>query len=228
MSVHGIGRGVGATLILLLLAACGDSSGPGGDGGGDATLSGTVRAAVSDEALPDATVSIGAREATSDANGRFELTDVPVGAATIRARRAGYQPAEAALTLAAGANSHDFTLDPQEIYELGANAVYVPAGVGPVGGTIVTLGGPVTRGFRAGGRIAPAAGAPPELGPSLQALAASLRALARSARVALMGSSTTGMQNSPTSDATLFDALSTIATMSGQAGMADAPVLLFS
>ena len=240
MSVHGIRRvrvnrarvsarrlhSAGATLVLLLLAACGDSSGL--DGGGGATLSGTVRAAGSAEGLADAAVSIGDVQATSAADGTFELTGVPVGPATVRAARPGYQAAEAALTLAAGANSHDFTLDPQEIYELGANAVYVPAGVGPMRGTIVTLGGPVTRGFVTGERIAPATGAPPELEPSLQALGASLRALARSARVALMGSSTTGMQNSPASDATLFNALSTIATASGQAGMADAPVLLFS
>lgn len=214
----------GATLVLLLLAACGDSSGPVG-GGGDATLSGTVRAAGSAAALADATVSVGARLATSDANGRFELTGVPIGAATVRAARPGYLPAEAAVTVTAGANSHDFTLTPQEIYVFGTNAVYVPSGAGPMRGAIMVLGGPVASGFVTGERIAPANN--PDLEVSLQALGASLRALARSAHVALLGSSTTGMENSATSDDALFLALSTAAGASGQAEMAAAPVLMF-
>jgi hypothetical protein len=227
MSLHSLPRrlaSAGATLVLLLLAACGDSSGPDGGGGG-ATLSGTVRAAGSSAALADATVSVGARQATSDANGRFELTEVPIGAATVRAVRPGYMPAEAAVTITAGANSHDITLTPQEIYVAGANAVYVPAGDGPIRGVIVVLGGPVASGFVTGERIAPADN--PDLEVSLQALGASLRAVARSAHVALLGSSTTGMANSATSDNRLFAALSTAAQASGQAELADAPVLMF-
>ena len=213
----------GATLLLLLLAACGDSSGPDG-GGGDATLAGTVRAAGSLAALADATVSLGARQATSDANGRFELTEVPIGTATVRAERPGYLPAEAAVTITAGANSLDFTLAPQEIYVVGTNAVYVPAGVEPMRGAIVLLGGPWTSGFVTGEKIVPNDN--PELEVSLQALGASLRALARSAHVALLGSSITGMANSATSDDALFLALSTAAGASGQAEIADARVLM--
>ncbi|HUF35091.1 MAG TPA: carboxypeptidase-like regulatory domain-containing protein [Gemmatimonadales bacterium] len=222
----------GATLVLLLLAACGDSSGPDGGGpgpdggGGGATLSGTVRAAGSAAALGDATVSIGARQATSDAEGRYELTDLPTGATTVRAERPGYMPAEAAITITAGANSHDFTLTPQDIYVFGTNAVYVPAGVGPMRAAIVVLGGPVASGFVTGERLAPA-DAPPDLEPGLQALGAGLRALARSARVALLGSKTTGMGNSITSDNALFQALRTAAQMSGHPELADAPVLMF-
>ena len=209
-----------ATLVLLLLADCGDSSGPAED----ATLSGTVREAGSSAALADATVSVGARQATSDANGRFELTEVPIGAATVRATRPGYLPAEAAVTVTAGANSHDFTLTPQEIFVLGTNAVYVPAGVGPMRGAIVALGGPNTRGFVTGESLEVTN---PDLEMSLQALGASLRALARSAHVALLGSSTTGMENSATSDNALFTALSTAALTSGHAEIAAASVLMF-
>jgi hypothetical protein len=205
----------GATLVLLLLAACGggDSSGPDGGGGG-ATLSGTVRAAQASAALA---------QATSDANGHFELTDVPIGAATVRAERPGYLPAEETVTLAAGSNSHDFTLNPQEVYEFGSNAVYVPAGVGPMHGTIIVLTDLQASGFVTGESIA---SDPPELETGLQGLGASLRALARSAHVALLGSHFNGV-NSSTSDAIIFDALSTAERMSGQAGMADAPVLMF-
>jgi Carboxypeptidase regulatory-like domain len=222
-----IARGLtsgGATLVLLLLAACGDSSGPDGGGAG-ATVSGTVRAASSLAALADATVSVGARQATSDANGRFELTEVPIGAATIRAERPGYFPAEEAVTITAGANSHDFALTPQEIYVSGSNAAYVPAGVGPVRGAIVVLGGPVTSGFVTGERIAPANN--PDLEVSLQALGASLRALARSKHMALLGSSITGMGNSATSDNALFAALGIAAQLSRRAEIAEAPVLMF-
>jgi hypothetical protein len=87
------------------------------------------------------------------------------------------------------------------------------------------LGGPVASGFVTGERIAPDDN--PDLEVSLQALGASLRALARSAHVALLGSSTTGMENSATSDNALFLALSTAAGVSGQAEIAAAPVLMF-
>lgn len=222
----------GATLVLLLLTACGDSSGPdGGDpgpnGGGEAaTLSGTVLALGSAAPLGDATVTIGARQTTSGADGRYELSDVPTGAATVRAERSGFRPVEAAITITAGANTHDFTLTPQDIYVFGTNAVYVPAGVGPMRGAIIVLGGPVASGFVTGERLAPA-DAPPDLEPGLQALGAGLRALARTAHVALLGSKTTGMANNITSDNALFLALSTAAQMSGRAELADAPLLLF-
>jgi Carboxypeptidase regulatory-like domain len=105
----------GATLVLLFLAACGDSSGPNGGGGG-ATLSGTVRIAGGSAVLEDATISVGTRQATSDANGHFELTNLPVGDATVRAERAGYLPAEESVPTSAGANTHDFATAPQEIF----------------------------------------------------------------------------------------------------------------
>ena len=218
----------GAILVLLLLAACGDSSGPdgGGGGGGGATLSGTVRAAVSSEPLADATVSIGTREASSDANGQFELTEVPIGAATVRVQRNGYLPAEATVTLNAGANSRDFALTPQETYIVGANAVLVPAGVGPMRGAIIVLGGPVASGFVTGERLTTSESSP-ELEESLQSMGASLRALARSAHVALLGAKTTGMTNSAASDDALFAALTTALETSGQSGIADMPVLVF-
>lgn len=213
----------GATLVLLLVAGCGDSSGPNG-GGGSATLAGTVRAAGSAEALADATVSIGASQATSGADGTFELTGVPVGAATVRAARPGYLPAEAAVTLAAGTNSHDFTLDPQEIYEIGSNPVYVPTGVGAMRGSIIVMTDLLAGGFVTGEPIVSGTGEP-ELESGLQALGASLRALARSAHVALLASRST--VDGPASDAALFNALGTAAALSGQSGMAEAPVLVF-
>ena len=221
MSHHGLTR----ALALLVLAACGESSGPNEDGEG-ATLSGTVRSAVTSAALPDARVSIGTRQATSDQNGRFSLTDVPVGAATVRAERAGYQAEEAAVTVSAGANTRDFALSPREIYEAAGTATFVPAAAATLRGAIIILGGPVASGFVTGERLTPATSSP-ELESSLQNLGAGLRELAATSSVAILGSSTTGMANSSTSDDQLFAALSSAAEASGHPELANAPVLVF-
>src|SRR5688572_16956984 len=63
--------GGAATLAVLLTLSCGGGSPSGPGGGGDATLSGTIRAAGSATALANATVRVGTKSASSDANGRF-------------------------------------------------------------------------------------------------------------------------------------------------------------
>lgn len=214
----------GAVLALLLMTACGDSSGP--QGGDDSpTLSGTVRAAESPTVLAGATVIVGTHQATTDADGRFELSGLPAGPVTILVRRPGYLPAQAAITMTAGANSHDFTLTAQEVYLLGPVAVYVPAGATPIRGAIVVLGGPPTSGFITGENMS-GAGLPPEHEAGLQALGADLRALARSARMALIGTSTIAMANSAASDDGLFTTVTNAATASGRPELAGAPVLM--
>lgn len=215
---------VGATIVFLLLVACGDSSGPGGGGGG-AKLSGTVRAVIGAGIVEGAIISVGARQATSDASGHFELTDLPVGSATVQVQRAGYLPAQATFKINAGANTHDFVLTEQEIYSLGPIAVFIPAGVGPMRGAIIALGGPNTSGFVSGGVIAPPNN--PVLEQSLQALGASLRALAQSGRVALLGSATIAMGDDAASDAALFAALHDVAALSGHDEIEATPVLMF-
>jgi hypothetical protein len=216
-------RAAGVSLALLVVAAC--SGGSDGTTGGDAILSGTVRAAGSAAALADATVKIGTHEATTDANGHFELTDLPTGPATARAERPGYTALNAALTLVAGNNSHDFSLTAQEIYESGAYAIYAPAGVGQLRGVIISLGeGVNTTGFVTGGPLEPGS---PVLEQSLQTLGVNLRALARSARVALLGTSIAGMANTSISDDGLFAAMNTFAGLSGHPELTGAPVLTF-
>lgn len=210
-----------AALVLLLLVACGDSSGPSGG----ATLSGTVRIAGGSAVLEDATIRVGTRQATSDANGQFELTDLPVGNATVRAERDGYLPAEQSVPISAGANTHDFALAPREIFGSGAYTIFVPAGVDPIRGVIISLGGGVTTsGFVTGGPLEPGNDV---LEQSLQALGASLRALAKSAHVALLGTTTHGLANSATSDDALFAAIGDVAELSGHPELAAAPVLTF-
>jgi hypothetical protein len=177
-------------------------------------------------ALSGATVSVGSLKATSDGQGHFELTSVPVGTATVRAERPGYEPATASVKIAAGANSHDFGLTAQELYQMGAIAAYVPAGVEPLGGAIITLGGPLTSGFVTGQQIS-ADGSDPVLEQALQDLGTNLRLLARSRRMALLGTSTTGMPNSSASDDALLAAVKTLGEQSGHPELANGPVLMF-
>jgi pimeloyl-ACP methyl ester carboxylesterase len=213
----------GATSALLLLVACGSSTGTDGNGGGTATLSGTVREAQSGATIADAKVTAGSRTATSDATGQFQLTGLATGAANVQVKRPGYELAEASVTIAAGANSHDFTMSPQEVYVLGATAVFVPAGVGPMRGTIIALGGPLTNGFVTGGQIE--TGNAPLAEALLQALGASLRELARTQRVALLGNAGTP-PNSAGSDNDFFASLGSAALLSGHAEITNAPVLI--
>lgn len=214
-----------ALLLLLLVSGCGDSTGPGGSGGG-ASLSGTVRVAGAATVLPDAVVSLGTRTAVTDASGRFELTSVPVGPGTVHVTRPGYEDAEVELTLASGANSHDFVLTVKEVYLAGSDAALVPAGPGLVRATIIMLGGPDASGFVTGARIVPP-DRPPELEETMQALGASLRALARELDVALLGSGVVGMASSAANDDRLFQSLATIAASSGHPEIAAGPVLMF-
>lgn len=219
-------RGVASgrvALLLFLLLGCGGSSGSGPGGG--ATLSGTVRTAAPSAVLEGATISAGTRHATSDASGHFELTDLSEGSAIVKAQQAGYLPETATVSISAGANTHDFALTAQEIYVSGAYAVYVPAGVGPMRGVIISLGGGVTTsGFVTGGPLEPGN---PVLEQSLQALGASLRNLAKSAHVALLGTTTHAIADNPASDISIFGALATTAASSGHAELTNAPFLTF-
>jgi hypothetical protein len=185
-----------------------------------------VRAAGTATALADAQVSLGTRTATSDENGRFELTGVPVGTGTVRVTRPGYEEATVQLTIASGANSRDFALTVKEVYLAGTEAALVPGGPGPIRATIIMLGGPDASGFVTGGRIVPL-DRPPALEETMQALGASLRALARELDVALLGSGAIALASSAANDARLFQSLASIAASSGRPEIATGPVLMF-
>jgi hypothetical protein len=175
--------------------------------------------------LEGAQITIGQQHATSDASGHFEVTGLTVGGVTVQAKRPGYLAATTTVTLGAGANTHDFALDPQEVYVSGPDALYLPAGPGPIRGVIILLGGPWTNGFVTGGQIEPS-NTDPVLEQQLQSLGQSLRSLATSSRVALYGSSTTGMANGAVSDAAIFLAIGGFATVSGHAELSSVPFLL--
>ncbi|MGH7523062.1 MAG: carboxypeptidase regulatory-like domain-containing protein [Gemmatimonadales bacterium] len=213
----------GAVGVLVLLVACGGASEPAGPSE-SATLSGTVMAVAGSAVLDSVTIRVGTRQATSDANGHFELTGLPVGAATVLVDRPGYAEAQAAITLNAGANTRDFTLTVAEVYVSDSNAMYVPAGVGPMRAVIILLGGPFTKGFITGDHIAPAIF--PDMEPSVQALGADLRALATSLHVALFGSETIDMPDESGTDGALFSSIGRFAGLSDHPELARAPLLL--
>jgi hypothetical protein len=192
-----------------------------------ATLSGMVRAAVTQQVLAGAEITLGTKQVTTDATGHYEFTDLPVGTATVTAEREGFTPVEASVTLSAGSNTRHFTLSPlvQEIFVIGGDAAYVPDGVGPMRGVIIALGGPITSGFVTGQRIAPIG--KDALEASLQSLGADLRSLAKSARVALIGRTEVGIPNNEISDETVFALLDNFSGASGHAELADLPVLMF-
>ncbi|MGH7582235.1 MAG: carboxypeptidase regulatory-like domain-containing protein [Gemmatimonadales bacterium] len=213
----------GAVVIQLLAVACGSSSGTDG-GSGSATLSGRIEAAGTSATLEGATISVGTQQATSDANGHFELTGLAEGAATIRAARPGYTATTVMVTLSAGANMHDFTLTVEEVYVSDVNAMYVPAGVGPIRAVIILLGGPFTKGFVTGDPIAPPGY--PTVEQSLQALGVSLRTLAKGSHLALFGTQTIAMPDLAGSDNGIFATIDSVAALSAHPEMAAAPVLL--
>ena len=212
-----------ALAAALSTAACGSGTEPDPNEG-NATLSGTVRAATGAAPLEGATVTVGAAHATTDAAGHYQLTGLPAGAATIQAERPGYDAATASVTIAAGPNTRDFSLADREIYETGTSAAYVPARVGPIRGALIVLGGPVTSGFVTGD---PLVTDDPVLEQALQGLGVSLRSYAKSARLALVGSEIVNIPDGTASDAALFAVLATVAAQSGHPELADAPVLMF-
>ena len=96
-----------ASAASIIAAACGD----GGPGGPTATasLAGVVKAAT-DAVIEGASVKIGSATATTGADGRFELQNLPVGSATIVTTAPGFGPRSESVTLVAGTNTHDVTL----------------------------------------------------------------------------------------------------------------------
>lgn len=79
-----------------------------------ATVSGVVEDTTG-AAIEDATVSIGSATATTDADGQYELRDLPVGSATITTGATGFVTRTDTVSLVAGANVHDVVLTPSPV-----------------------------------------------------------------------------------------------------------------
>jgi hypothetical protein len=128
----------------IFLAACGksDAAGPNAI----ATVSGIVRAA-SGEVIAGASVSIGIATATTGADGRFELANLPIGSATIITSAPRFEIRSQNVSLVEGTNAHDVVLTLQTLFSYGGVLAYLPLDVTEYRAAIVFLPGlrdPVT------------------------------------------------------------------------------------
>src|SRR5215213_8974940 len=106
-----------ALVSSLVVAACGE--------GATATVSGTVRTATG-AAIAGASVKIESATATTDADGRFELQNLPVGSVTISTSAPRFDPREEGVGLVAGSNAYEVVLSEQTIFTHGDVRAYLP------------------------------------------------------------------------------------------------------
>jgi pimeloyl-ACP methyl ester carboxylesterase len=125
-------------LATSFAAAC-DGSDPGGLTPA-ATVSGVVRAATG-AVIEGASVKIGSATATTGADGRFGLENLPVGSATIVTSAPGFDPRSESVSLAAGANVHDVVLTAQTLFTYQNAVAYLPPGIAEYRAAIVFLPG---------------------------------------------------------------------------------------
>jgi N-acetylneuraminic acid mutarotase len=96
----------------FLVTSCGsDAGGPAAT----ANLSGVVKAATNSANIVGATVTIGGATATTGADGRFEIQNLPVGSVTMLTSAQGYDALTQSLVLTAGTNTRDVLLTPTAI-----------------------------------------------------------------------------------------------------------------
>ena len=127
-----------AVATSLLVAAC-EGSDPGVPIA-TATVSGVVKDATG-AVIQGASVKIGSATATTGADGRFELRDLPVGSATMVTSAARFDQWSESVNLIAGANAHDVVLTPQTIFTRQNVRAYLPPGVAEYRAAIVFLPG---------------------------------------------------------------------------------------
>lgn len=192
-----------------------------------AIVSGIVRAATG-AVIAGASVSIGSATSTTGADGRFELPNVPAGAATITTRAPRFDQRVESVSLSAGANVHDVVLEHQTLFTYQNLVAYLPPGAAGYRAAIVFL-----PGLRD-----PATGNPldsralvrgtSELQCSIWCLAAERTEVRKRAAelaggsVALIG--TTTLEDNPASYETLLQALSEFGTQSLHPELANVPV----
>jgi pimeloyl-ACP methyl ester carboxylesterase len=125
-----------ATWIPGGACARSEPSGPSGT----ATVSGVVSAA-SGGAIVGASVTIGSATATTGADGRFELANLPPGSATIITSAPRFDSRSQSVSLAEGYNARDVVLTPQTLFVHQNAVAYLPPGLAEYKAAIVFLPG---------------------------------------------------------------------------------------
>ena len=132
-------RTLAAALVAsMVVAACGESD-PARPTA-TATVSGVVRAATG-AVIQGASVKIDDATATTGADGRFELRDLPVGSATITTSAPRFDQRSQSVSLNEGANVHDAVLDHQTLFTYQSVVAYLPLGKPEYKAAIVFLPG---------------------------------------------------------------------------------------
>jgi pimeloyl-ACP methyl ester carboxylesterase len=216
-----------ALATSLFVAACGEGD-PGGPTAA-ATVSGVVKAATG-AAIEGALVTIGSATATTGADGKFELQNLPVGSATVVISAPRFDPRSESVSLLAGPNALDVVLTDQTIFTHQNVRAYLPPGSAEYKAAIVFLPGlrdPVTGNDLdsrplvggASGATCPIWCTPAEIAEVRQ------RAVELAGgNVALIG--TTTLVDQPAAYQTLLQALSALGTQSLHPELANIPIVL--
>ena len=220
-----------AVAASIVAAACGTAA-PGGPTDPDvpaatATVSGVVTAATG-AVIAGASVTFGNVAATTGADGRFELADVPAGATTVTTSAPRYDQRIESVTLDRGANVHDVVLDHQTLFTYQNLVAYLPAGRARYKAAIVFLPGlrdPATGNDLDSRALVRGTSGP---GCSIWCLPGERAEVRRRALelaggdVALIG--TTTLVENPASYTTLLQALSEFGALSLHPELADIPI----
>jgi pimeloyl-ACP methyl ester carboxylesterase len=221
-------RTFATTLAASLLVAACEQNGPGAPAA-TATLAGAVKAATG-AAVAGASVTIGSATATTGADGRFELQNLPVGGATIVTSAPRFDKRSESVSLNAGTNAHDVVLTPQTMFTHQSVLAYLPPGKAQYRAAIVFLPGlrdPATGNSLDSRRIV--SGAPGTAPCPIWCSQSELDAVKRRAlelaggNVALVG--TTTLLDQPADYDKLLQALSQVGAQSAHPELASIPIL---
>ena len=212
---------------LALWAGCDGNSDTAGN------LSGTVREAGSQMPLADVRVALGDVEATTGADGRYALRNVPVGPSlTVRATAAGFDTYTQHVAIREGENTHDIALVRKAYYSDTTGAlnvgVYLTPGVSTYRAVLflVPPGDEDWRGFASGHPVTVRNPSTPQMPALVAAFVSGLREralrLAEAHGVALMGAERPDFSE-PYDD--VLEALERIADQSEHPELAEAPLL---
>ena len=217
-----------ALATSILFAACGKSEAGGPTTTATATVSGVVKASTG-AVIEGASVQIGSATGTTDADGEFEIQNLPVGSATIVTTAPRFDQRSENVSLNEGTNAHDVVLTHKTIYTVQNVLAYLPLDKAEYRAAIVFLPGlrdPATGNPLDSRRLVSGAAG---TGCSIWCLPTDLsevkqRALALAGgNVALVG--TTTLLDQPTDFGTLLQALSQIGAESLHPELANIPIL---
>ena len=217
---------VTAQLLCALALVCGCS---GGDGPSDppagASVTGVIREQGSGVPVVGASVSLGGVSTTSGPNGQFELRNVPTGASlNITVTAPGYDALTQSVAVNAGANSVTITLVRNGLFVVSDYLVYLPPEVATYRGVFfVMFGGtvdsrPLLRGDLNYYQSFPLSG-------DIAGYRQRVLDFARRNGLAVVGSVFGTQQPGAATYARILSALSTVASQSGHAELADAPFI---